>query len=294
MLGYWSVFRYRRVPGYWSVFRYRRVPGYWPVFRYRRVPGYWSVFRYRRVPGCWPVFRYRRVPGCAGVGLAGRDRRAFAGPVIAKPRETLVRPAIAERQETVVFVQVIWVDQASSPIGFYLGHRRRQRRLLIPVIPGTGRRGHASSYVHACFRRGPREGAQLGLGLRQRLPRQVSSVRTAPRLAPGLRSALSRVRELVLTGVLALRRVPGLALTGLLALTGVPGLALTGLLALTGVLGLVLTGVPGLAGLRLWPRGPRAGHAATRRCARTLALPSRPVLSHDPAYPPDDSLSAFT
>ena len=247
--GYWPIFRYRRVPGYWPIFRYRRVPGYWPIFRYRRVPGYWPIFRYRRVPGYWPIFRYRRVPGCADAGLADRDRQAFAGPVISRPRDTLVRPVITQRQETVVFIQVIRVDQASSPLGFYLGHRRRKRRLLIPVILRTGR-GHACGYVRVCFRRGPREEAQLGLGVRQRLLRQFPGAGPAPRLAPGLRSALSRVSEL--------------------ALTGVPGLT--------------LTGVPGLVGLglRLWPRGPHAGHAATRRCARTLALSSRPVLSHDP------------
>ncbi len=259
------------------------------------------------MPGYWSTFRARGVLGCAGVGLADRDRRAFAGPVIAKPRETLVRPVIAVRQETVLFVQVIRVDQASSPLGFYLGHHRRKRCLLIPVIPGTGR-GHACGYVRSCFRRGPgegarleprvraqlgpREGAELGLGVRQRLMRQIAGAGTAPRPGPGLRSALSRVPESALTRVprLALTRVPGLTP----AVTGVPGLAL----ALTGVpgLALALTRVPGLAalGLRLWPRGPRAGRAATRRCARTLALLSSPVLSHDPACPPDDSLSAFT
>jgi hypothetical protein len=252
---------------------------YRSTFRYRHVLGYRSTFRYRHVLGYRSTFRYRHVLGCADVGLADRDRRAFAGPVIAKPRETLVRPVIAVRQETVVFVQVIRVDQASSPLGFYLGHHRRKRRLLIPVIPGTGR-GHACRYVRSCFRRGPRVGAQLGprvgaqlgLGVRQRLMLQVPGAGTAPRLGPGLRSVLSRVPKSALTGVpaLALTRVPGLAL----ALTGVPGLA--------------------ALGLRLWPRGPRAGRAATRRCARTLALPSRPVLSHDPACPPDDSLSAFT
>jgi hypothetical protein len=198
----------------------------------------------------WPTLRYRRMLGCADVGLAGRDRRAPAWPVIAEPHETLVRPVIAERQQTVVFVQLIRVDQASSPVGFYSGHDRRQRRLLIPVIPRTGR-ARAYGRVRACFRRGPREGAQLGLGVRQRLMLQVPGAGTAPRPRPGLRSALSRV--------------PGLALTG----------------------------VPGL-GLRLWPRGPRAGRAATQRCARTLALPSRPVLSHDLVYPSDDSLNAFT
>jgi len=277
------------VLGCWPAFRYRRVLGCWPAFRYRRVLGCWPAFRYRRVLGCWPAFRHGRVLGCADVGLADCDRRAFAGPVIAEPRETLLRPVIAERQETVVFVQVIRVDQASSPVGFCLGHYRRERRLLIPVILGSGR-GHACGHVPACFWRGPRHGAQLGLGVRQRLMRQVPGVETAPGL--GLRSALSRVPELGLTDVL------GLGLTGppLLALTGVPGLALTGVLGLTRLLGLALTGVPGLAalGLRLWPRGPRAGRAATQRCARTLALPSRPVLSHDPAYPPDDSLNAFT
>jgi hypothetical protein len=66
------------------------------------------------------------VLGCADIGFADRDRRALAGPVIAKPRETLVRPVIAVQRETVVFVQVIRVDQASSPIGFYLGHHRRK------------------------------------------------------------------------------------------------------------------------------------------------------------------------
>jgi len=208
------------------------------------VLGYWPSFGYRRVLGYWPSFGYRRVLGCADVGLAARDRRAFAGPVIAEPRETLVRPVIAERQETVAFVQFIRVDQASSPLGFYLGHHRRERRLLIPVIPGTGR-GHAFGCVRVCFRRGPREGAQLGLGVRQRLMRQVPGVETAPGLGRGLRSALSRVPELALTGVLALTRVPGLALTR------VPGLTLTG--ALTGL------------GLRLWPWEPRAGRAATRR-----------------------------
>jgi len=119
---------------------------------------------------------------------------------------------------------------------------------------------------------GPREGAGLGLGVRQQLMRQVPGAGTALRPGPGLRSALSRVPESALTGVPAL------------APTRVAGLAL----ALTGVAGL-----PGL-GLRLWLGGPRAGRAATRRCARTLAPPSRPVISHDPAYPPDDSLSAFT
>ena len=109
--------------------------------------------RHGRVLGYWPAFRYRRVLGCADVGLADRDRRAFAGPVIAEPRETFIRPVIAERQETVVFVQVIRVDQASSPLGFYLGHHRRERRLLIPVIPGNGR-GHACGHVRACFRAG--------------------------------------------------------------------------------------------------------------------------------------------
>ena len=123
---------------------------------------------------------------------------------------------------------------------------------------------------------GPREGPGLGLGVRQQLMRQVPGAGTGP----GLRSALNRVPESALTGV------PALAPTRVLAigLTGVPGLAIA------------LTGVPGLAalGLRLWLGGPRAWRAATRRCARTLALPSRPVISHDPAYPPDDSLSAFT
>ncbi len=138
--------------------------------------------------------------------------------------------------------------------------------------------------------------------MRQRLKRQVPGVEGAPGL--GLRSALSRVPELALTGVpgLALTRLLGLTgvprLTRVLGLTGVPGLALTRLLglALTRLLGLALAGVPGLAafGLRLWPWGPRAGRAATQRCARSLALPNRPVLSHDPAYPPDDSLNAFT
>ena len=90
-----------------------------------------------------------------------------------------------------------------------------------------------------------------------------------------------------------------------LGLTGVPGLALTGVpgLALTRLLGLALTGAgagshrrAGLAalGLRLWPRGPRAVRAATQRCARTLALASRPVLSHDPATLQISSLNAFT
>jgi hypothetical protein len=239
--------------------------------------------RHGRLLGHWPAFRHRRVLGCADVGLADRDRRAFAGPVIAQPRETLIRPVIAERQETVVFVQVIRVDQASSPAGFYLGHHRREGRLLIPVIPRTGR-GHACGCVRVCFRRGPGHRAQLGPGVRQRRMRQVPGVQTAPGLGLGLRPALSRVPELALTGVL------GLALTRVLGLTGVLGLALTRLL------GLAFTGVPGLAalGLRLWPWGPRAGRAATQRCARTLALPSRPVLSHDPAYPPNDSLNAFT
>jgi hypothetical protein len=120
------------------------------------------------------------------------------------------------------------------------------------------------------LRRGPRVGAQLGLRVRQRLMRQVPGVGTAPGLGQGLRSVLSRLLEL--------------------ALTGVPGLGLTG------VLGLALPGVPGLAGLgtRLWPRGPPAGRAAPRRCAPTVVLPSRPVLSHDPVHPPDDSLNAFT
>ena len=208
--------------------------------------------------------------GCADVGLAGRDRRALAGPVIAEPHETLVRPVIAERQETVVFVQFIGVDQASSPLGFYLGHHRRKRRFLIPVIPNTGR-GHACGYVRACSRRGPRKGAQLGLGVRQRLMWPVSGVGTAPRLGPGLRSVPSQVPALALTGVAALARL--LALTGVLGLTRLPRLA-------------------GL-GLRLLPRGARAGRAATRRRARTLALP-RPILSHDPVYPPDDSLNALT
>ena len=217
----------------------------------------------------WPTLRYRRMLGCADVGLAGRDRRAPAGPVIAEPHETLVRPVIAERQETVVFVQLIRVDQTSSPVGFYSGHHRGQRRLLIPVIPRTGR-ARAYGYVRACLRRGPRVGAQLGLRVRQRLMRQVPGVGTAPGLGQGLRSVLSRLLEL--------------------ALTGVPGLGLTG------VLGLALPGVPGLAGLgtRLWPRGPPAGGAAPRRCAPTVVLPSRPVLSHDPVHPPDDSLNAFT
>ena len=188
-----------------------------PAFRYRRVLGYWPTFRHGRVLGYWPTFRHRRVLGCADVGLADRGRRALAGPVIAEPRETLVRPVIDERQETVVFVQVIGVDQASSPLGFYLGHRRRKRRLLIPVIPGTGR-GYAFGYVRACFRRGPRQEAQLGLGVRQRLMRQVPGAETAPggcRLAPGLRSVLSRVPGLALTGVpgLGLTRALGLALT---------------------------------------------------------------------------------
>ena len=211
--------------GYWAAFRHGRVLGYWPAFRHGRVLGYWAAFRHGRVLGYWAAFRHRRVLGCADVGLADRDRRALAGPVIAGPREILIRPVIAERQETVVFVQVIGVDQASGPPGFYLGHRRRERRLLIPVIPGNG----------------------LGL-----------------RLLPG------RVPELGLT------RLPGLGLTRLRGL------------ALTDVLGLAVLG------LRPWPRGPRAGRAATQRCARTLALPSRPVLSHDPAYPPDDSLNSLT
>ena len=217
----------------------------------------------------WPTLRYRRMLGCADVGLAGRDRRAPAGPVIAEPHETLVRPVIAERQETFVFVQLIRVDQTSSPVGFYSGHHRGQRRLLIPVIPRTGR-ARAYGYVRACLRRGPRVGAQLGLRVRQRLMRQVPGVGTAPGLGQGLRSVLSRLLEL--------------------ALTGVPGLGLTG------VLGLAHPGVPGLAGLgtRLWPRGPPAGRAAPRRCAPTVVLPSRPVLSHDPVHPPDDSLNAFT
>ncbi len=281
--------------------------------------GYWPAFRHGCVLRYWPAFRHGRVLGCADVGLADRGRRAFAGPVIAEPRETLIRPVIAERQQTVVFVQVIRVDQASSPLGFHLGHRRRKRRLLIPVIPGAGRR-HACGHLRACFRRGPRQGAQLGLSVRQRLMRQVPGVETAPGL--GLRSALSRVPELALSDVLGLgltgvpglgvTRLAGLAMTGVLGLTGVPGLgvtrlaglAMTGVLGLTGVpglgltrlLGLALTGVLGLAvlGLRLWPRRPCAERAATQRCARTLALPSRPVLSHDPAYPPNDSLSAFT
>ncbi len=204
------------------------------------------------------------------MGLADRDRGALAGPVIAEPHETLVRPVSAERQETVVFVQLIRVDQASSPIGFYLGHRRCQRRLLIPVILGTGR-GRACGYAGACSRRGPRKGAQLGPGVRQRLMWPVSGVGMAPRLGPGLRSVPSRVPALALTGVPALARL--LALTRVLGLTGLPRLA-------------------GL-GLRLLPRGARAGRAATRRRARTLALP-RPILSHDPVYPPDDSLNALT
>jgi hypothetical protein len=116
--------------------------------------------------------------------------------------------------------------------------------------------------------------------------RQVPGVGTAPQLGPGLRSVLSRLLELAFTGV------PGLGLSGVLGLafTGVPGLGLTG------VLGLAFTGVPGLAalGLRLWPRGPRTGRAATRRCAPTVVLPSRPVLSHDPVHFPDDSLNALT
>ncbi len=172
--------------------------------------------------------------GCADVGLTDRDRPAFAGPVIAELRETLVQPVIVERQETVVFVQVIRVDQASSPLGFCLGHDCRKRRLLIPVIPATGR-GHACGCVRVCFRRGPREGAQLGLHVRQRLIRQVPGAGAAPRPRPGLRSVLSRVPVLALTGVLAL--------TAVLALTRVPGLAVTGMLA--------LAGVPGLAGLGL-------------------------------------------
>ena len=90
---------------------------------------------------------------------------------------------------------------------------------------------------------GPREGAGLGLGVRQQLMRQVPGAGTALRPGPGLRSALSRVPESALTGVPAL------------APTRVAGLAL----ALTGVAGL-----PGL-GLRLWPWEPRAGRAATRR-----------------------------
>ena len=128
--------------------------------------------------------------------------------------------------------------------------------------------------------------------------RQVPGVETAPGL--GLRSTLSRVPELALTGVLGLALTRLLALTGVprltrvlaltrllgLALTGVPGPALTRLLGLglTRLLGLALAGVPGLAalGLRLWPWGRRAGRAATQRCVRTLALPNRPVLSHDP------------
>ena len=233
----------------------------------------------------WPTLRYRRMLGCADVGLAGRDRRVSAGPVIAEPHETLVRPVIAERQETVVFVQLIRVDQTGSPVGFYSGHHRGQRCLLIPVIPRTGR-ARAHGYVRACLRRRPRVGAQLGLRVRQRLMRQVPGVGTAPQLGPGLRSVLSRLLELAFTGV------PGLGLSGVLGLafTGVPGLGLTG------VLGLAFTGVPGLAalGLRLWPRGPRTGRAATRRCAPTVVLPSRPVLSHDPVHFPDDSLNALT
>ncbi len=230
--------------------------GYWPTFRCRRGPGYWPTFRCRRVLGYWPTFRYRRVLGCADDGLADRGRRALAGPVIAEPRETLVRPVIDERRETVVFVQFIGVDQASSPLGFYLGHRRRKRRLLIPVIPGTGR-GYAFGYVRVCLRRGPREEAQpgLGLGVRQRLVRQVPGAGPARRLAPGLRSVLSRVPELALTGV------PGLGLTRAL------GLALTRLLGpgLTGAPGLTLTGVLAALGLQLWPQGPRAGRASTCR-----------------------------
>ena len=258
MLGYWAAFRHGRVLGYWPAFRHGRVLGYWAAFRHGRVLGYWAAFRHGRVLGYWPAFRHRRVLGCADVGLADRDRRALAGPVIAGPREILIRPVIAERQETVVFVQVIRVDQASSPPGFYLGHRRRERRLLIPVIPGNGRR-HACGHLRACFRRGPRQGAQLGLSVRQRLMRQVPGVETAPGL--GLRSALSRVPELALSGVLGL------------GLTGVPGLALTRLLglALTGLLGLGLTRLLGAGSRRRAGAGglrPAALAVGTARGAR--------------------------
>jgi hypothetical protein len=223
------------------------------------------------------------------VGLADRDRRALAGTVIAEPRETLIRPVIVERRETVVFVQLIGVDQASGPIGFYLGHRRCQRRLLIPVILGTGREG-ARGYAGACCRRRPREEtrpgvrhARPGLGVLRRLVRPVSGAKAAPRLGLGLRSVLSRVGERARTGS------PASALTGVpeLTLTGIPALLLPRALGLVlpRALGLVLPRALGLTalGLRFWSRGPCAGRTAIQRCVRALALPSRPVLGHDPA-----------
>ena len=150
--------------------------------------------------------------GTAGIGTAGTGRRT--GPTAGQepciqlgqrriklrrrriePAPALSSPGTASRagrssslSQGSPSVEIVRVDQAVRASGFHLGHERRQRRLLIPVVidatqprrglllvrprPGWGLRGTFALRVGLRLpvspglrRFGPRLGLGLGLGL---------------------------------------------------------------------------------------------------------------------------------
>jgi hypothetical protein len=150
--------------------------------------------------------------------------------------------------------------------GFHLGHERRQRRFLIPVVihATQPRRGRLLVRPRTWAGWGLRGTLALRAGLRLRVSPGLRRLGPPHRLRLRLRLRLSR----------SLRLAPALPLS--------PALWMT--------LGLRMSPAPGIG---LVHRLARAGHAATGWCAPALAVTSRQIPGHDPCNPPDDSTDTF-